>query len=377
MDLAVILTYRCSARCSMCHVWKHPTRPEAEVTPATLAKVPSGFDFINLSGGEPTLRRDLPEIVDILYPKACKLEISTNGLHGDRLVPLVKKYPDLKIRISIEGLGEKNDVIRGEKNGFEKKMATLGKLIEAGGQDLGLATTFQDENVDEIVKLYRLSQEQGVEFATSALHNGFQFFKSDNGQYDRVRVARKVEDLITEMLKSGSVKTWFRAYLNLGLMGKILGQDRLIPCTAATDFAFVDPWSDVYACNVRPDLKLGNLAEQSWDEIFHGDVAAEKRREVAACPQNCWMVGSAKTAMRNPKYAKLPKWEPLRWVLINKIRATLGLRIPFERYVDYDNVHRDEDIPKRISHLETWDTPQKSPRVSTQYAEFDQGFFNR
>ena len=70
------------------------------------------------------------------------------------------------------------------------------------------------------------------------------------------------------MLKTGSVKNWFRAYLNLGLMEKVLGNDRLIPCTAASDFVFVDPWSDVYACNVRNDLLIGNLKEQDHGMKF-------------------------------------------------------------------------------------------------------------
>ena len=90
MDLAVILTYRCTARCSMCHVWKHPTRTEAEVTLETLAKVPSGFDFINLSGGEPTLRRDLPEIAPRSAPTTW---ISTRQVSGTS----TKYYRDLSV----------------------------------------------------------------------------------------------------------------------------------------------------------------------------------------------------------------------------------------------------------------------------------------
>ena len=101
------------------------------------------------------------------------------------------------------------------------------------------------------------------------------------------------------------------------------------------------------------------------------------RREVAACPQNCWMVGSAKTAMRHPKYAKLPKWGPLWWVVTNKIRATLGRRIPFERYVDYGRVHRDEEIPRRASYLGSREKRALMPRDSTRYVEFKRGFFNR
>jgi MoaA/NifB/PqqE/SkfB family radical SAM enzyme len=377
MDLSVILTYRCDSRCSMCHIWQNPTQTAHEVTLETMAKLPGGFDHLNLTGGEPTLRKDLMEIVDLLHPKACTLEISTNGLHADRLVPIVERYPDIKIRISVEGFEATNDAIRGEKSGFARKMECMDALIAAGGRDLGFATTFQDENVEEIVDLYRLCEEKGVEFATSALHNGFQFHKDDNVPYDRLRVAGKVEDLIREMLKSWDAKTLFRAYLNLGLIAKILGHDRLIPCTAGSMFAFLDPWSDVYACNVRPDLKMGNLVEQSWKEILHGPVAKEQRAKVKACTQNCWMVASAKTAMRNPRFAHLPRLGPTAWVLRNKLRTVLGMPVRFDGDVDYTVVHEDGGVARRESWLGRKQKANLQPAESRQYSQFTSGFFNR
>lgn len=377
MDLSVILTYRCDSRCSMCYIWKNPTHTSYEVDLDTLSKLPGGFDHLNLTGGEPTLRRDLMEIVDLLHPKAHTLEISTNGLHQDRLVPIVKKYPSIKIRVSVEGFEATNDAIRGEDGGFQKKIECMDALIEAGGCDLGFATTFQDENIREIVDLYRMSRDRGVEFATSALHNGFQFHKDDNYPYDRRQIAGEVESLITEMMRSWDAKTLFRAYLNLGLIAKVLGHDRLIPCTAGSMFAFVDPWSDVYACNVRPDVKMGNLREQSWEEIMRGPVATEQRAKVAACTQNCWMVASAKTAMRNPRHARLPRMKPLAWVILNKIRVMLGMRIPFQKYVDYSTIHQDTNIPKRESYLGKRNRATIQPAESRQYGQFESGFFNR
>ena len=74
MDLSCILTYRCDSRCSMCYIWKNPTDPKTEITLETLDKIPSGFDFLNVTGGEPTLRKDLHEVVDLMYPKTDKLE---------------------------------------------------------------------------------------------------------------------------------------------------------------------------------------------------------------------------------------------------------------------------------------------------------------
>lgn len=50
MDLTVIATYRCNSRCAMCYIWKHPTVPDEEVDVETLAKLPDGFDNVNVSG---------------------------------------------------------------------------------------------------------------------------------------------------------------------------------------------------------------------------------------------------------------------------------------------------------------------------------------
>lgn len=351
MDFTVISTYRCNSKCSMCHVWQNPTIPAEEIDLKTLEKVPFGIDNLNITGGEPTLREDLLEIVDLLYPRARKLEISSNGLHSERLESIIKKYPDVKIRFSLEGYEETNNRLRGEENGFQTKVNGLKRLKELGGCDLGFALTIQDDNAKDLAGIYRMTQELGVELATSALHNGFQFHKNDNYPYDRAFVAKEIEGLIIEMLKTNSVKNWFRAYLNLGLIEKNLGQDRLIPCTAATDFVFVDPWSDVYACNVRPDLKMGSLSDQSWEEIYQGERAREIRQKVAQCSQNCWMVGSARTAMRNPRFTRLPKWKPFWWVLSQKFRVSLGLPIPFEKYVDFSSVGQFAPGEKRESFL--------------------------
>jgi MoaA/NifB/PqqE/SkfB family radical SAM enzyme len=272
-------------------------------------------------------------------------------LYAERLGPIIRKYPSIKLRFSLEGSEATNNRIRGEKDGFRKKISSLLRLKELGGTDLGFATTIQDDNAEQLVELFYLCEANGLEFSTSTLHNGFQFHKNDNIPYNRLHVARQIERLVVAQLRTRTIKNWFRAYLNLGLIAKVLGQDRLLPCTAGTDFVFVDPWSDVYGCNVRPDLKLGNLRQKSWNDLLNGPTAKEIRVRVSRCKQNCWMVGSAKTAMRNPRFASLPKRAPLSWVLKNKLRLTLGKSVPFEKYVDYSRIYQDHDKPNRCSFL--------------------------
>ncbi len=351
MDLTVIPTFRCNSRCQMCYIWKNPTEPKLEVTAETLAKLPGGFDNLNLSGGEPTLRRDLAALVDVLYPKARIMEISSNGLHPEKLVPIIKKYPNIKVRFSLEGDEATSNRIRGEEAGYATKVKGLRMLQEAGGTDLGFAFVIQDENVDQLVRTYEFARAQGFELATSTLHNAWQFYKNDNYFYDRVKVARQVEGLITIMLSSGKVKNWFRAYLNLGLVEKILGHPRLIPCVAGTGFAFIDPWSDVWACNVRSDLPLGNLAKDTWETILASETAQRSIGKVRACEQNCWMVTTARTAMRSELLPSAPKAGPLFWVIKNKLKLALGGKIDFDSYIDYSDVKPSPQVP-RVSYLE-------------------------
>lgn len=371
MDLAIILTYRCNSRCSMCHIWQHPTLPAEEATAATLAQLPAGFGRIVLTGGEPMLRADLEAVVDLLCPKTRRLEISTNGLEADKLERIVTKHPGVAIRISLDGISAKNDVLRGEPDGFARKMATIKRLRAAGGKDLGLAVTLQDDNCDQLLDLYKLCRSFGGELATAALHNGFQFHKIDNEFYNRVRTARAIQPLIYEMLLSRRPGNWFRAYLNLGLMKKILGQPRGMPCTAGRDFAVVDPWGRVYACNVRPDLEIGDLTTQTWREIIQGPRAAEARTRVARCTHNCWMSGHARSALLHRRLSFLPRWKPLRWILANKLRATFRQPIAFDRAVDFNDVAHTPIAPKRESWLGRPREPVLQKKTEKPYGAFN------
>ena len=65
----VIVTYRCNARCNMCDCFRDPTRPDEEITLADIKKLPE-MAFTNITGGEPFIRQDIPDIVRELYKKS-------------------------------------------------------------------------------------------------------------------------------------------------------------------------------------------------------------------------------------------------------------------------------------------------------------------
>ena len=125
---------------------------------------------------------------------------------------------------------------------------------------------------------------------------------------------------------------------------------------------------------------MGNLREQSWEEIYHGEVADGIRKQVGACPQNCWMVSSAKTAIRSKRSARLPKLEVTRWVAWNKLKVTLGRPIAFDRYIDYGDVKQDTQLVKRPAHfpsnLGKAEKKVLQPAESRRYVQVGE-FFNR
>lgn len=308
----VIVTYRCNARCNMCSRFKAPSLPQEEISIETIKKLPKMY-FTNITGGEPFIRTDLKDIVRELYKKSDRIVISTNGFFTDRIIDLCKEFPNVGIRISIEGLEDTNNEIRGLPDGFNRGYNTLKKLVEMKHPDVGFGMTVQDKNAKDLVPLYKISEELGMEFATASLHNSFYFVECHNIIHDRLMVAQNFENLINELLKSNSPKKWFRAYFNHGLINYIFGQKRLLPCDMSFDTFFIDPYGDVMPCNGTKDKEvMGNLNEQTWDELWNSPSADKVRNKVRHCDRNCWMIGSVSPAMHKYFY------KPFFWVIRHK-----------------------------------------------------------
>ena len=175
-----------------------------------IKKLPKMY-FTNITGGEPFIRTDLKDIVRELYKKSDRIVISTNGFFTDRIVDLCKEFPQIGIRISIEGLEQTNNEIRGLQNGYQRGYGTLKKLREMGMKDVGFGMTVQDKNAPDLVPLYKISDEMGMEFATASLHNSFYFVEAkniihqdnaENGYYEQ---AHKIVNMATMVISSYNV----------------------------------------------------------------------------------------------------------------------------------------------------------------------------
>lgn len=236
---------------------------------------------------------------------------------------MAKKFPNIGIRISIEGLSCKNDELRGHSGGFDKGLRTLLTLKDMGLKDIGFGCTVSNNNSKDMLSLYQLSKSLGMEFATAAFHNSYYFHKDDNAITNKDEVCKNFEQLIEWQLKEKHPKSWFRAFFNMGLINYIEGGRRMLPCEAGSANFFIEPYGDVYPCNGLEEKywmkKMGNIREiPNFMTIWESEQAQQVRDMVRKCPKNCWMVGTASPVMH--KYIK----HPLKWALKNKFLSIQG-----------------------------------------------------
>jgi len=309
----------------MCHTWRFPSKVSEEFSPDVLGSLPSGQTKINITGGEPTLRKDLMDIVEILRPKTSRLEIISNGSFPERLFEIAKRYPEMTFRISLEGLPKVSDEIRGLKDGFDKGLRAILGLLDIGVKDVGISMTISDRNVHDLIPFYHFAARMGIEFTQCVPHNSHYFHKLDNEIRDVPAWRKEVREFMRVLLTSNRrefrlrVKDWFRAYLNLGLLLHVTEGRRPLTCGGGTDFFFVDPFGDVLPCNgMEIKESMGNLNEHTFQKIWSSEQAGEVRSHVAQCDRGCWMVGSAVPAMRK-NFLKA-----VSWTLKNKMNLYVG-----------------------------------------------------
>lgn len=171
--LPVILTLSvndwCNARCKTCNIWKNDPKKKIkeQLTLEEYERIFSNYGrtyWITITGGEPSLRNDLADIVKVVYyntrPKL--MTITTNGMKTETIVESVKEILGycsklkLIVNLSIDGVGKQHDKIRGVKGSFDLVLMTFKELkkIRNPRLTLGINTVISKYNVNSFKKIY-------------------------------------------------------------------------------------------------------------------------------------------------------------------------------------------------------------------------------
>ena len=121
-----------------------------------------GSPVLLFSGGEPLVRKDLPELAAYAVDKGMRAVISTNGTLIDRNTARNLKQIGLSyVGISLDGLEPVNDHFRGVKGAFAKAMQGIRNCQEAGIK-VGLRFTMNKRNANEIPGIFDLLEEMEI-----------------------------------------------------------------------------------------------------------------------------------------------------------------------------------------------------------------------
>ncbi len=298
------VTYRCNLKCKICKVWDNS--PPAEFTLGEIGKIFKNFKrlgWIDLTGGEVTLRGDIIDVINVISRNArnlCVFHISTNGRRPEIAVLMAKEV--LKagllpvINVSVDGPRELNDRLRGVEGAFHSSLETFKKLRSSAPQGhYYLSCTLSRSNIQYVDEMIVELKRELPGFSFSDLH--FNLFHASSHYYKNHEIEGedKIDPVAVmkylSLSKKGSRVKIFLENQYLKGMSKFLSEDKFpVPCQALNATCFIAPSGRVYACGIF-DEPIGELREHDYDinRIWDHPRALMARKSIKQrqCP-GCW-----------------------------------------------------------------------------------------
>jgi MoaA/NifB/PqqE/SkfB family radical SAM enzyme len=307
MGLTLSLSYKCNSRCKTCNIYKKKAQ-ELSLSEWTEIFKNYGKDlfWVTISGGEPFLRNDLPELVCSLYDN-CRpaiINIPTNGLLHSRIPDMVKQIAEycrrsqVVINLSIDEIGARHDAIRGVPGAYEQALLTFRSLrsFDLANVSLGIHSVISKYNVENMPQIYKELQRLNPDsYITEIAEERAELDTIDTDITPAYESYAPVVDFLSRELRQarfnrvGRITRAFRLEY-YAISKKILLQKRqAIPCYAGFASAQIAPDGDVWMCCTKAE-SFGNLKTVDYDfrRVWYSDKATKMRQGIKAgecyCP---------------------------------------------------------------------------------------------
>ena len=172
------VTENCNSRCVTCDYWKsqyQDVMSTEDIVQLINKLAELGITHLGLTGGEPLLREDLFEILKYAETDAFHgLALSTNGLLVKKRHEEINRSPINHLSVSIDGLEQTNDAIRGIKGSFKLVFEGL-SLIEK--KSIAIVTTLNRESANELEPLIDMAHSFGYSWGFNLLNSEVFFVK--------------------------------------------------------------------------------------------------------------------------------------------------------------------------------------------------------
>jgi MoaA/NifB/PqqE/SkfB family radical SAM enzyme len=278
------LTENCQAKCVSCDYWKSRWNDGIDTNRAIdlINEIASlGIRALRFTGGEPLLRRDFFEILKKANTSSFKrIIIQTNGLLIKKLHKEINDSPITNISLSIDGLKETNDLIRGIDGYFDLGMEGI-KLLR--GKQVSLAVTLNRISAEELGKLAEAAHAVGADVDFNILSQSLYFVKG--ADMDSMWPERKDVVSIAKFLR----ETLKRPDYEVDYITKYYNKEiqKEPPCVLGYLQVFILSSGDVLT-GCYPMKAVGNILHDKLETILDSKAYADQcaamvRRECPGC----------------------------------------------------------------------------------------------
>ena len=326
MNVTISLTYRCTSLCKSCDIGKNfienPKLAKNELTVSEYNKIFQSLgqvDWFIFSGGEPFMKIEIDEIIKSAY-KHCKpsiIIIPTNGLLPtaikNKTESILKDCPNarLTINLSIDGIAEQHDYIRGMPGNWKRSLETLENLKSLKkypNLEIGVHTVISKLNVKSFKEIqdYILENFKPDSYITEIAEERAELSsigKDITPEYEEYSEA--IDYLIKHLKSKEDLTAKQRFRLKYYEMVKNWRKERtqIYPCFAGWASCQIDSKGEVWMCCTRAQ-SIGNLRDVNYDfsELWFNGRAKEQRRSIKAKECHCPLASAAYSSiMFNPK----------------------------------------------------------------------------
>ncbi len=300
----ILVTHNCNSRCITCNMWRSKSSNELslEELQDILAQLKDmGMVSVGFEGGEALLRKDFPQIIEETHGLGFEhIGLTTNGLllTRDKAENLIQKGLT-SIGVSIDGIGETHDFVRGIKGAYAKSMGALEELVnlrDSKYPELGLSmgSILMKPTIDEFLSLVDLAHRLRVGFSLQLIDDSLIFFRGIDRASLWIEDQNKLDRLIDELHNLKKVNSALKSYSHTRLeyARKYFSDPKRtdIPCYLGYLLVYIDAHGEVYP-GCWSLGSVGNLREKSLREIiespeYKSRVRAMFRKECPGCACN-------------------------------------------------------------------------------------------
>lgn len=307
------ITSRCNSACVTCNIWKKEfEKKDIDPKQLTIVLSDSFFNKVNavgVNGGELSLHPHFMQVIEAILtlPRIKYISVISNGLLTDKLLSVLretkeeceKKSVILTLTLSIDGVGEVQERVRGVKNAYKKVYDTLISILNnkrAYCDYIKIGCTISSYNVCYLPQMELLSQQIHVpiEYHLAVPNKRIHTFEDSNRYtvFADMRATKIATEFFYKKMeeRGSSMYDILRYFMQYEFLIKN-GKGRMALCSYKYQDVTIDENLNLYLCATASDC-IGNLQKETPKQMFEkGKIKAMENqtfKNCNTCIHYCW-----------------------------------------------------------------------------------------